>query len=101
MIAVVIYHLDERALPGGFLGVSLFFSISGFLIVGQLSAEHEATGGIDLRRFWVRRARRLGPALLLTLSGTTVAVWANDPTSLGAWWSMPLPAWATSPTGTT
>jgi len=82
VIAVVIYHLDERLLPGGFLGVSMFFSISGFLIVGQLTAERDATGRIDLMRFWSRRARRLGPALLVTLFGTTIVVWATDPESL-------------------
>jgi len=82
VIAVVVYHLDERLLPGGFLGVSLFFSISGFLIVGQLSAERKSTGGIDLKQFWMRRVRRLGPALLATLLGTTTVVWATDPESL-------------------
>src|SRR4051812_46064203 len=58
--AVVLYHLNAPALPGGFLGVDLFFVLSGYLITGLLlrSAEH---GPIDLPAFWVRRARRLLP----------------------------------------
>lgn len=80
--AVVLYHLDKHLLPGGFLGVSLFFAISGFLIVGQLVRESETTGHIDLARFWTRRIRRLGPALMVTLLATTVAVSVIDPESL-------------------
>ncbi len=80
--AVVIYHLDERLLPGGFLGVSLFFAISGFLIVGQLAIERETTGRVDLVRFWTRRIRRLGPALMVTLLATTVVVSVIDVESL-------------------
>lgn len=62
VIAVVIYHLDPGVLPGGFLGVSLFFTLSGFLITNLLVAEWRDSGTIDLRSFWNRRFRRLLPA---------------------------------------
>lgn len=64
--AVVVYHLDERRLPGGFLGVSLFFTLSGFLITNLLLTEWRARGRVDLGRFWSRRFRRLLPAALVT-----------------------------------
>ena len=62
VLAVVVYHLDADLLPGGFLGVSLFFTLSGFLITNLLVAEWRATGTIDLGSFWSRRFRRLLPA---------------------------------------
>ena len=64
VLAVVVYHLDSELLPGGFLGVSLFFTLSGFLITNLLVAEWRATGTIDLGSFWTRRFRRLLPASL-------------------------------------
>jgi peptidoglycan/LPS O-acetylase OafA/YrhL len=68
--AVVIFHLDH--LRGGFLGVDLFFVLSGFLITSLLVTEHGRRQTIDVGRFWVRRARRLLPALFLTLIGVSV-----------------------------
>lgn len=73
VLAVVAYHAGIAILPGGFLGVEVFFVISGYLITGLLLAEHRATGRIDLVRFWLRRARRLLPALFFLLA-TTLAV---------------------------
>jgi peptidoglycan/LPS O-acetylase OafA/YrhL len=67
VLAVLLYHAHVRWLAGGFLGVEVFFVISGFLITGLLLKEAQATGGIDLRRFWNRRLRRLLPALLAFL----------------------------------
>jgi peptidoglycan/LPS O-acetylase OafA/YrhL len=67
--AVVIFHLDR--LEGGFLGVDLFFVLSGFLITSLLLAEHRR-GTIELGRFWERRARRLLPALFVMLVGVGV-----------------------------
>ena len=61
-LGVLLFH-DGR-LVGGYLGVDLFFVLSGFLITANLLAEHAKTGRIDLRAFWRRRARRLFPALL-------------------------------------
>jgi len=68
IIAVVAYHLDPTWLPGGFLGVDVFFVVSGFLITTLLQREAATRGSIDLRRFWVRRARRLVPALAVCVS---------------------------------
>jgi len=65
IIAVVAYHLDPTWLKGGFLGVDVFFVVSGFLITTLLQREAATHGSIDFRRFWVRRARRLLPALVV------------------------------------
>ncbi|WP_158251225.1 acyltransferase family protein [Cryobacterium sp. Y11] len=74
VLAVVVYHFLPTLLPGGFIGVDVFFVISGFLITGLLVSEHTRTGHISLRRFWQRRARRLVPALIpLILISCTVA----------------------------
>ncbi len=64
--AVLAFH--GGYLRGGFLGVDLFFVLSGFLITGLLLAEHESTGKLDLARFWERRMRRLLPALFVVLA---------------------------------
>jgi peptidoglycan/LPS O-acetylase OafA/YrhL len=63
LLGVLLFHADG-ALPGGYLGVDLFFVLSGYLITSLLLREHRDTGGIDLYGFWVRRCRRLVPALL-------------------------------------
>jgi peptidoglycan/LPS O-acetylase OafA/YrhL len=73
VIAVIAYHAELGWAPGGFLGVELFFVVSGFLITSLLLAEVEARGTIDLRDFWLRRARRLLPALGLLLAGVAIA----------------------------
>ncbi|MGO1166762.1 MAG: acyltransferase family protein [Janibacter sp.] len=65
IVAVMVFHLDPDWLPGGFLGVDIFFVISGFLITTLLVRERRTTGRIDLAGFWTRRARRLLPALVL------------------------------------
>jgi len=65
IIAVLTFHLDPTWLPGGFLGVDVFFVVSGFLITTLLVRERVATGRLDLPGFWSRRARRLIPALLV------------------------------------
>ncbi len=73
--AVMAYHLDFGWAGGGYLGVDLFFVLSGFLITGLLIEERSESHTINLRRFWVRRARRLFPALLVMLGA--VALYAN------------------------
>lgn len=72
---VVLYHLWPGRLPGGYIGVDVFFVISGFLITGHLLRETAETGHIKLGRFYARRARRLLPAAYLVLATTAVAVW--------------------------
>ncbi len=67
VIAVVLFHSTLGIAPGGFLGVEVFFVISGYIITRALLAERRAAGRIDLGRFWMRRARRLLPALFLLL----------------------------------
>ena len=66
--AVFLYHADSSWLPGGFLGVDVFFVISGYLITSLLLAELDKTGRVALLRFWAGRARRLLPALFLLLA---------------------------------
>lgn len=63
ILSVVLVHAGVSWIPGGFVGVDVFFVISGFLITGQLLRDYEATGRINLAGFWARRARRLFPAL--------------------------------------
>lgn len=68
LLAVVFFHLDTKPwVPGGFVGVDLFFVLSGFLITTLLTREFESSGRLDLGAFYVRRLRRLLPALALTL----------------------------------
>lgn len=67
VVLVLVYHLVPGLLPGGMVGVDAFFVISGFLITSLLVSQHRATGAIDLRRFWVRRLRRIVPALLIAV----------------------------------
>ena len=70
--AVIVYHANKSWLGGGFLGVEVFFVISGFLITSLLIAESERDGSISLKQFWLRRARRLLPALWLLLAGVAI-----------------------------
>jgi peptidoglycan/LPS O-acetylase OafA/YrhL len=65
---VVAWHLWPDAVPGGFVGVDVFFAISGFLITSLLVREVEATGRVSLRDFWARRARRILPAALTVVA---------------------------------
>lgn len=67
VLAVLFHHLTYGHFPGGFLGVELFFVLSGYLITYLLVAEKQKTGAISLRWFYARRALRLLPALVLTL----------------------------------
>jgi peptidoglycan/LPS O-acetylase OafA/YrhL len=68
--AVVVFHAGAPTwLPGGFLGVSLFFTLSGYLITSLILTEVDSTGRLALGAFWARRIRRLVPAMLLTLGG--------------------------------
>lgn len=66
--AIIIFHMNPNWLPGGFLGVDTFFVISGYLITALLISEYYITGEIDLINFWLRRIKRLIPAVLFMLT---------------------------------
>ena len=70
---VLAYHLDVPGFGGGFVGVDLFFVLSGYLITSLLVDEHGRTGGVSLRAFWARRVRRLWPLSWITLCLVAVA----------------------------
>ena len=80
VIAVILYHLGFKWIPGGFLGVDLFFVISGYVITRLLLDSIQRSGGLDLRAFYVARIRRLLPPLVFMIITTTilVGVWAPD-----------------------
>jgi peptidoglycan/LPS O-acetylase OafA/YrhL len=84
VIAVVAFHLVPIAVPGGGIGVDVFFVISGFLITGLLIGERVETGRIRLRSFWARRARRLLPALwILVLVCSSAALFIGGDVLVG------------------
>ncbi len=80
VLAVLLYHADVPWMPGGFLGVDMFFVLSGFLITSIVLTEIEKTGGINFKRFYIHRARRLLPALfaVLAFSALLAAIFAPD-----------------------
>lgn len=80
VVAVMVYHANSSWLEGGYLGVEVFFVISGYLITLLLIAEHERTGEVDLKGFWVRRFRRLLPAVfvMMLLLSVWVALFERD-----------------------
>ena len=80
VVAVMFYHLGFSWIPGGFLGVDLFFVISGYVITRLLLDSIAQSGGLDLRGFYIARARRLLPALIFMLVSTVIAIgiWAPD-----------------------
>ncbi|MHB1788783.1 MAG: acyltransferase family protein [Acidimicrobiales bacterium] len=82
--AVVIFHLNFSGLPGGLLGVGVFFTLSGYLITDLLLSEWHSTGGFQLGDFWLRRARRLLPALFLMMAVVSIWVSIGDPAQLPA-----------------
>lgn len=72
VFAVLLYHLGVKWLPGGFLGVDLFFVISGYVITRVILDSIQSANGLDLREFYYGRVRRLYPGLLLLIMVTTV-----------------------------
>ena len=84
MFAVIAFHEQFAAFHGGFLGVDVFFVLSGYLITDLLAAHWARHGQLDLRGFWIRRARRLLPALAVVLVTVTAAAAVIEPGQLGA-----------------
>ena len=80
VIAVMLYHLGFTWIPGGFLGVDLFFVISGYVITRLLLDSIAQSGGLDLRGFYLARIRRLLPALIFMVTTTIIAIgiWTPD-----------------------
>src|SRR3954471_7936064 len=76
---VVVYHFWPALLPGGFVGVDVFFAISGFLITSHLLREVDRTGTVSLAAFWARRARRILPPALIVLMFCALATIAFVP----------------------
>lgn len=72
VLAVILYHLHFPWIYGGYLGVTVFFVLSGYLITDLLISEYKKTGTIDFKSFWIRRLRRLLPALFVMLILITV-----------------------------
>ncbi|GAB3954965.1 acyltransferase family protein [Micromonospora vulcania] len=74
VLLVLLFHFWPHRIPGGYVGVDVFFAISGFLITAHLVREVQRTGSVRLGAFWARRIRRLLPASLLVLVATAAAV---------------------------
>ena len=79
VLAVMGFHEGASGLSGGFLGVDIFFVLSGFLITDLLVTRYEETGRLSLADFWARRARRLLPALAVMLVAVTAAATIIEP----------------------
>ncbi|MFF2484555.1 acyltransferase family protein [Paenibacillus sp. NPDC058071] len=79
VLAVIAYHLNMPGMRGGLLGVTLFFVLSGYLITDILLSQHERGKRMNLKAFWLGRARRLLPAMLLTLAAVAIYLYAVDP----------------------
>ncbi|MGY6498302.1 MAG: acyltransferase family protein [Microcella sp.] len=89
VILVLGYHLFPGLIPGGFIGVDVFFVVSGYLITALLLHERRQTGRIALRSFWARRARRLLPALaLVVMSTATLAALVGGDVLVGMGWQL-------------
>ena len=78
VLAVLLFHAQVPGFSGGYLGVSVFFTLSGFLITSLLVAEHRATGTIASRAFYLRRIRRLLPASMLCIAAVLLIATVTD-----------------------
>ena len=67
VISVIVYHAKNNLLPGGFLGVDIFFVISGYLITSLIIKELKISGNFSFSKFYIRRMRRILPAMLFTI----------------------------------
>jgi len=81
VLLVIGFHFWPSFVPGGFVGVDIFFVISGFLITANIVSEIKATGGLRLGAFWARRARRLLPLAYFVILVTSVMVFVFEPSS--------------------
>lgn len=81
VLAVLVYHVVPTALPGGFIGVDVFFVISGFLITSHMLGEVERTGKLSLSQFWANRVRRILPAATVAIVVTVIGALVFLPTT--------------------
>lgn len=70
LIGIIWYHLSQRSLPGGFIGVDVFFTVSGFLLALSVLREIDRTGRLRLGNFYLRRLSRLWPAMAFMIAGS-------------------------------
>lgn len=84
VVAVIIYHFNPQWLPGGFLGVDTFFVISGYLITSLLLTEYHNTQRIDLISFWMRRLKRLLPAVIFLIMSVLILTLMIVPSEIKA-----------------
>lgn len=82
VLGIIIYHLNKQWLSGGFLGVDTFFVISGYLITSLLLSEYEETGTIKIKQFWLRRIKRLLPAVLILIFTVTITTLIFKPSHI-------------------
>lgn len=83
VLSVIVYHSNSNWLPGGFLGVAIFFTLSGYLITDILAGEWEKYHSFNLKTFWIRRARRLLPAMLTVVAAVVLVSMFLDSSRLG------------------
>src|ERR1700761_1806001 len=85
ILLVIAFHAGVSSFAGGFVGVDVFFVLSGYLITGLLAREALTTGDVDLATFYARRARRLLPAFFVVLLATlAIALWLYAPIDVPA-----------------
>ena len=72
VLSVIFYHFGQSTFSGGFVGVDVFFVISGYLISGLILGEISGSGNFDFKRFYIRRMRRLFPAMAVTFLASMV-----------------------------
>src|SRR6202034_3290061 len=82
VLMIMGFHFGVGWMPGGFFGVDVFYVLSGYLITGLLLSEFAKRGRVKLSAFWLRRARRLLPALLIVLVAVTLMVRYAEPAGL-------------------
>lgn len=75
---VILFHLGVGGVPGGLLGVGVFFTLSGYLITANLMRSWDRRGNLGLKTFWLRRFRRLAPAMIVTVIAVLLLTVALD-----------------------
>lgn len=82
VLAVIAYHFNMKWAQGGFMGVGVFFVLSGYLITDQILQEWAINHSLSIKKFWIRRLRRLLPAMVFMLLAVTLWLLFTDPARL-------------------